>query len=724
MNTLILRGVSAATLIISASSAAYAQDSLSDEIIVTGSPLTRSVDEAITGVSVLTGEELSNRLAGTIGETLKSEPGVSSTFFGAGASRPIIRGQGGDRVRVLLNGIGSIDASSASPDHAVAAEPAQAERIEVIRGASILRFGSSGSGGIVNVIDGRVPTKLPEDGIDGALRIGASSVDNGREAAGSIDFGAGNIAVHLDGTIRETDDFRIPGFAESARLRALEEAEEEEEHHDDEDDHDEEGHDEDEHGHDEDEEEAFGRLENSQTKSTSLTGGLSYIGERGFLGFSVSKFDSNYGLPGGHSHGHEDEEEHHYEDEEDHEDEEHDEDEHGHEEEEGEEEVTISLDQLRVDINGAVELDGMIEKVQFFGGYADYDHTEFEGPGEVGTVFTNEGYEARLEAIQRENNGWAAAYGVQLRNRDFSAIGEEAFVPPTETQQFGIYTFQKLDMEDFHIEGAARFETTQQENSVTGDDPSFDLLSVSAGADYHLSDAFRFGGTVFRTERAPTSEELFSNGPHLATEQFEIGDPTLSKETSTGVEASLRHRMDGAFLTLNAYYTDYSDYIYETETGEEEDELPIFQYVGEDASFKGFEVQGGMDLAELGAFTLKADTLAEYVRAKTDSGNLPRIPPLSILTGIEADSERFNFRAELDYAAEQNKIETFEIPTDDYALVNLFATWRAPQGAQDVRLSLSVLNLLDDDARQHTSFLKDTVPLPGRNVRFSIASSF
>lgn len=714
MNTPILRSASAATLLIAVSTAAYAQDTISDEIIVTGSPLTRSVDEAITGVSVLTGEELSNRLASTIGETLKSEPGVSSTFFGAGASRPIIRGQGGDRVRVLTNGIGSIDASSASPDHAVAAEPAQAERIEVLRGASLLRYGSSGSGGIVNVIDGRIPTALPENGVDGAVRIGASTVDNGREAAGSIDFGAGNLVFHLDGTLKETDDYRIPGFAESARLRALEE---EEEHHDDED-HD----DEDEHDHEE-EEEAFGRLENSQTKTSSLTGGASYVGERGFIGFAVHKFDSDYGIPGGHGHGHGEEE--HHDDDEDHEDEDHDEEEHDHEEEEeGEEQVTIDLDQIRLDVNGALEFDGIIERVQLFAGYADYEHTEFEAPGEPGTVFANEGYEAKLEAIQRENNGWAAAYGVQIRHRDFSAIGEEAFVPPTKTKQIGLYTFHEKELGEFHLEGAARYENTQQENSVTGQDIDFNLLSVSAGGDVHISDAVRLGGTVFRTERAPTTEELFSNGPHLATEQFEVGDPTLGKETATGIEAAFRHREDGHFLTLNAYYTDYSNYIFETATGEEEDGLDVFQFTGEDASFKGFEVQGGLDITQLGSFTLKADALAEYVRAKTDSGNLPRIPPLSVLTGIEADSERFNFRAELDYAAEQNKVQTFEIPTDSYSLVNLFATWRAPMDAQDVRLSVSVLNLFDEDARQHTSFLKDSVPLPGRNVRFSIASRF
>jgi len=566
-------------------------------------------------------------------------------------------------------------------------EPAQAERIEVLRGASLLRYGSSGSGGIINVIDGRIPTELPEDGVDGAVRIGASSVDNGREAAGSLDFGAGNIVFHVDGTFRETDNYKIPGFAESAILRALEEAEAEEDG-------------------EEEEEEAFGVLENSQTKSSAFTGGASYIGERGHIGFAVHKFDSDYGIPGGHEEGEEEEG-----------------GEEG-EEEEGEEQVTIDLDQIRVDVNAALNFDGIIETVQFFGGFADYEHTEFEAPGEVGTVFTNEGYEGRLEAIQREQNGWAAAYGIQIRNRDFAAIGEEAFVPPTTTDQIGIYTFQEKEIGNFHLEGAARYENTQQENSVTSQDIDFNLISLSAGGDVHFSENMRLGGTVFRTERAPTTEELFSDGPHLATGQFELGDATLDKETATGVEAAFRYRQDSHYLTVNAFYTDYSDYIFETETGEEEDGLPVFQFVGEDASFTGFEVQGGADVAEFGSFTLKADALAEYVRAKTDSGDLPRIPPLSILAGIEADSERFTFRAEVDYAAEQNKVETFEIPTDDYALVNLFATWRAPVGAQDVRLGLSVLNLLDDDARQHTSFLKDTVPLPGRNVRFSIASSF
>ena len=705
-----------ATLILVAPAMAQNLDSEIDEIIVTGSPLNRSVDEAITGVSVLSGDELSDRLAATIGETLKSEPGVSSTFFGAGASRPILRGQGGDRIRVLTNGIGSIDASSASPDHAVAAEPAQAERIEVLRGAALLRYGSSGAGGVVNVIDGRIPDSLPEDGLDGAFRIGASSVNAGREVAGSLDKALGNFVLHLDGTFKETDDYNIPGFAESDLFRSLEGDEHDDEEHGDED-HEDEEHEE----HDEEENEAFGTLDNSFTKSQSLTGGLSYIGDRGYFGVALHRFESDYGIPGGHSHGHAEEHEEEHEDEEEHEGEDHDEHEH---EEEGEEMVSISLEQTRFDVNGALEFDGFIERLQLFGGYADYTHTEFEGPGEVGTVFSNEGYEARLEAIQRERDGWRGAYGVQYRDREFSADGEEAFVPPTTTQQIGVYTFQEKQIGDLHIEGAARYERTDQENSITGQDLSFDGISMSAGGDYHLTDALRFGGTVFRTERAPTTEELFSNGPHLATEQFELGDPNLGIETATGAEFAIRHREEGHFITLNMFYTDYKDYVFERAIGEEEDGLEVFQFVGEDATFKGFEVQGGFDVTRIGNFDIKVDGLAEYVRAETESGNLPRIPPLSLLTGIEAESDRFSLRAELDYASEQNKVDAFELPTDDYALVNFFASWKAPVGAQPVRLSLSLHNAFDEDARQHASFLKDTVPLPGRNVRFSVATQF
>ncbi len=679
-------------------SIAVAQD-IGDEdvIIVTASPLERSIDEAITGQSILSGDDLQDRLAGTIGETLKLEPGLSSTSFGAGASRPIIRGQGGDRVRVLTNGVGSIDASSASPDHAVAVEPAQAERIEVVRGAALLRYGSSGSGGIVNVIDGRIPRDMPDGQTDVSVRIGASSVDSASEVAASIDQRAGNLVFHLDGTRRRAEDYNIPVEGES-RAQLAEEGEEVPDDFDE-----------------------NRRLENSFAESSSLTGGVSYVGDRGFFGVAVSSFNSTYGIPGGH--GHEEEEDDHHDDDDDHEDEDHeDEDDHDHEEEEEEAGVFIELDQTRIDVNAGWEFDGPIEKVQIFGGYADYKHTEFEGPGEVGTIFENEGYEVRAEVIQAERGNWRAAHGVQLRERDFSAIGEEAFVPPSLTQTIGAYTFHEVEVGNIHLEGAARYESTLQKNIAVVDKRQFDLFSVSAGGDIHVTNAVRFGGTVFRTERAPTTEELFSNGPHLATNQFELGDATLDKEVATGVEAAIRHREGNHNVTLNLFYTDYSDYIFETQTADEEDGLPVFQFVADDAKFYGFEAVGKTQFASAGDFDLSADALVEYVRAKTDAGNLPRIPPLSVLTGLEAENDRVKLRAEWEYVAEANDLGAFELPTENYNLINGFLTWKAPAGAENVALRFSVLNILDTEARQHTSFLKDLVPQPGRNFRFSITA--
>ena len=680
-------------------SIAIAQDSFDEDvIIITASPLERSIDEAITGQSILAGDDLQDRLAGTIGETLKLEPGVSSTSFGAGASRPIIRGQGGDRVRVLTNGVGSIDASSASPDHAVAVEPAQAERIEVVRGAALLRYGSSGSGGVVNVIDGRIPRDMPDGQTDVTVRIGASSVDAGAEGAASIDQRAGNFVFHLDGTFRRADDYNIPVEGES-RAQLAEEGEEVP-----------------------DDFNENRELDNSFVESSSIAAGVSYVGERGFFGIAISDFNSTYGLPGGHGHEDEEHEEEHDEDE-DHEDEDHG-DEHGHdEEEEGEENVFIELDQIRFDVNAGWEFDdSFFEKAQLFGGYADYKHTEFEGPGEVGTVFENEGFEVRAEIIQAARGSWRAAHGVQLRERDFSAVGEEAFVTPSLTQQIAGFTFHQVELGNIHLEGSARYENTKQENDTLDINRNFDLFSVSGGGDIHINDALRIGGTVFRTERAPTTEELFSNGPHLATNQFEIGDVNLDKETATGAEAAIRFKGGNNSITLNAFYTDYSDYIYEIETAGEEDELPVFLYVAEDAEYYGFEVAGKTQLASAGKFDLSTDGLVEYVRAKTETGNLPRIPPLSTLVGLEAESDRLKLRGEWEYVSEANDLAAFELPTDDYNLVNAFLTWKAPAGAQDVALRFSVLNIFDAEARQHSSFLKDLVPQPGRNFRFSITA--
>lgn len=653
-----------------------------DEIIVTGSPLSATTGESLVGISVIGGEELASNLAGSLGETLKKVPGLSSTFFGPGASRPIIRGQGGDRIRILDNGIGSIDASSASPDHATSVEPAMATRIEIIRGSGLLRFGSSASGGVINVIDGRIPDRVPDKPITGATRIGASSVDGGYEAAIGADFrlgdlSGGSLVGHLDASYRNSDDYSIPDFTESEVLRTTE-ADEDEEH-----------------------EQVQDKLANSAAKSRAFSAGLSWIDNGTIIGIAVRNLDSNYGIPGGHAH--------------------HEEDDHEDEEEEGG--VTVDLKQTRIDALARFEFAGLFDTLTVNGGYGDYTHSEIEPDGAVGTVFANEGFEIRGELVQTEHDGWHGAYGAQIRKRNFSAIGEEAFVPPTSSTQWGVFTFQEVDLTNWHFEGGLRYEHNKHDNVTANLSRDFDSLSLSAGVDFHLSSTTRLGGTVFSTSRAPTTEELFSNGPHLATNQFELGDINLGNERARGGEVSVRFRDGRNHASFNVFATDYSDYIYEQATGAEEDGLPVFKFTAADAVFKGFEFEAGAKVWTVNDFDILLDGSVEYVDANlgSDGSALPRIPPLGVGLGIVVENDIWRLRAELEHAAKQDDIAPNELPTDGYSLVNLQTSYKVND---KITVRGSINNIFDQDARQHTSFLKDVVPLPGRNFKVSLSAKF
>ena len=709
---------SAAAFVGSSTVAAYAQEEEfppeADQIFVTASPVERTVGETILNSSIVEKEELQRRLENSIGETLRREPGISSTFFGPGASRPIIRGLGASRIRVLDAGIGSIDVSATSPDHAVAVEPATAEKIEVLRGPATLLYGSSAAGGVVNVFNGRIPSETPEDGIDGAVRIGGSTADEGIEAAGGFDvllgsFNGGSLVFHGDGFYREAEDYDIPGFAESERLRAAEEAEE---------DH---GADDDDHDHEE-EEEVFGVAENSSLKTKGGSAGLSWIFENGFFGISGSATNTTYGVPGEHGHH----EEEHGDDDDDHGDDDHDEE----EEEEGG--VTIDLKQRRLDLQGELRGDfALFEKIKVRAGYADYEHAEFEPNGEQGTLFTNEGWETRLELVDKpfdfaggEVNG---AVGFQYRKSAFAAVGEEAFVPPTDTNQFGLFGLKEWEAGLWRLELGARYEHTNHDVQEMPMERSFDTISVSAGAGFKPMENVFLGVTGYRTERAPSTEELFSNGPHLATSSFEIGDRTLGIETARGVEATARYSTEKFSASINGYYTSYNDFIYEMATGVEMDELPVFQFVAEDATFRGFEAAVQGEVFTMGPFDVHADAGIDYVRATTDAtgnDNLPRIPPFSGLFGLEARSNCFDFRAELEYAGDQDDVSDFELPTDGYEVFNAFVTWRPFPDTAGLAVRVSGNNLTDEEVRFHSSFVKDLAPSYGRNVKVSVQGTF
>jgi iron complex outermembrane receptor protein len=665
----------------------------SSDIVVTA-PYVRELD-LLSGKAVLTGNELVRDLRPQLGDTLVRQPGVSATSFSPGASRPVLRGFQGERVRVLTDGIGSIDASSTSADHAVTIDPLTAERIEVLHGPAVLLFGSQAIGGAVNVLDRRIPRTVPDEPvhIDVIAAYGSAADERSIGAAADVPIGKGGLVAHIDGSYRKTGDLRTGGFILSPTLRAeqLEIAAEEAEE-----------------GHADEAAEALelasarGRLPNSGTEQKTAGAGLAYIGERANIGVSVSWFDSKYGVPSRPGSGH-----HHHEGE-------------GEEEEEGHGDVpvTIGLEQIRADLRGEFNLGGgFLDKVRLRLGAADYEHTEFEGD-EVGTVFKTDGVEGRLELVQADRNGWRGVTGAQFFQRDFSAIGAEAFLPPNETRQLGIFTLQEFSLGNIGLEAAARYERTDVGTEAI--DRNFNAYSLALGASYNFSPQVRAGINVSRAERAPSAEELFSDGPHIATQAFEVGDPNLKKEKSWGGEIFARAETRGVRFSASIFANRFDDYIFQAATGEEEDELPVFQYFQRDATYYGFEAEASAPLFEAGGFRFVGDLVTDYVRATVKGGGpVPRIPPLRVLAGIEGQSDKVDARVEAEWVDDQRRVAALETPTEGFTTLNASLAWRPWGKSRNATIILSANNILDVDARRHASFTKDFVPLAGRDIRVS-----
>jgi iron complex outermembrane receptor protein len=610
-------------------------------------------------------------------------------------------------VRVLTDGIGTIDVSNTSADHGVTIDPLTAERIEVLRGPAALLFGGQAIGGAVNVIDRRIPRAQPEGGahIDVVGALGSAAEERSLGAAADLSLGGGFV-LHLDGSFRKADDVRVGGFVLSPALRAeqLEKAAEELEE-----------------GHEEEAEEALelaglrGRLPNSGFEQTTLGGGLAYIRGPLSLGVSIGRFESDYGISSrpGIGHAHEEEE--------------------GSigllaeegEGEHGDEAVTIGLKQTRYDLRGDYKVGGgFVDRVRLRIGAADYTHTEFEGD-EVGTVFDSNGFEGRLEFVQADQNGWRGASGLQVSRRKFDAEGAEAFLRRNDTEQWGAFTLQEFSFGKLGVEAAARFEQSRVESQFFDITRDFDALSVAGGIHYEVIPSAKVGLNISRATRAPSAEELFSNGPHIATSAFEIGDPNLTTEKALGAELFFRLDRPGFEVKAAAYLTRFDDFIFEGETGEEEDELPVFRYFQQDATYRGFEIEASALIGRWGSTRFVVDAVADYVRATLkNAGPVPRIPPLRLLGGLEAQSDRFDARAEVEWVAEQERVAAFETRTDGHTLVNASLVWHPFGKRSETSLTLSGNNLLDVDARRHASFTKDFVPLAGRDIRLAARFSF
>lgn len=680
-----------------------------ETVIVSAQADPRSANELARPVAELAGDELRLRMQPTLGETLSQLPGVSSTYFGPGASRPIIRGIGGDRIRLLEDGIGTFDASSTSPDHAVSFDPIGVEQIEVVRGPATLLYGSSAVGGVVNTLDQRIPDTTSDHMVSGVVDLAGGTVSDEKSGAGALQIGRGPFIVRGDYSRRETNDIDIPGLAESAALRA-----EEEEHA-------EEGGEEEEHA----EEPVSGTLPNSAIDSESASVSAAYVGRRGFLGLSGRGFDTLYGVPGGHGHAEEGEHveeggEEHAEGEEEHAEE-------GGEEHAEEGPVRIDLEQRRLDLRGGYTLPfGGFRAAKLRFGVGDYQHVELEGDA-IGTTFNNNAWEGRIELLHKPLGALSGSFGAQLVSRDFEAIGAEAFVPPTETRSWALFAFEEVGTGSLKGQFGLRYEN--QDADDVGDSPlnrSFNGVSGSAGFIWNSADGFGVALTLARSVKLPNAEELYANGPHIATQAFEIGNPDMEKETSTGLDLALRKRA-GRFSGELTFFGNWFDkYIFDELTGEEEDGLQVVQFVQKDARFVGAEAEAHIDLFESEPHHLDLELSGDLVRARlTDTDeDVPRIPPARYGVGLHYHSEKWNARVEGRGVLKQERLADFELPTEAYTFLNASLGYRFFLGRTLLDLLLRGTNLTDEEGRVHSSFLKDLVPLPGRDVRLNARLTF
>lgn len=653
-------------------------DQVPQDIVVTA-PFERSKADVLSPVTVLNGADLAREVRSTIGETLARQPGVSSTSFGPNASRPILRGFQGDRVRILTDGIGSFDVSTTSVDHAVVINPLLSERIEVVRGPASLQYGSSAIGGVVNVLDTRIPRAVPEEAVHVDAIGTYSSVSDQFYGASSIDMPVSDkVVLHMDGSYLDGSNQKIGGYVLSpaARAQALASANPDVRALAD----------------------LKGTLGNSAARTWDIAGGAAVITDGGQLGFAVSHYDSLYGIPARYDLT------------------------------TGEGETPrLAVKQTRVDARTELELgDGFFDKLKGRFGFADYKHTELNEDGSAGTQFFNKGLEGRLELSQAKRGAWQGVIGTQLLIRDFNVIGDEAFVPKSETVQYGLFTLQTLDWGKLKAEIGARLEKTRVSSDPVAISRDFTTLSGSAGAAYEFLPGWRFGVNLSHTERAPSAEELLANGPHAGTQAYEIGDPDFRKEHSNGIDATLRGGGRDLTIEISGFYNKFNNYIYDAQTGAAVDGLPVFQAYQADARYYGFEAQATATLARLGDWKIEADGLADYVRATIiGNGPAPRIPPLRLLGGVSATSGMIDGRIEVEHSFDQKRTAAFETPTDGYTMVNASIGFRPfGEGPDRPEILLAANNIFDVDARRHASFLKDFAPLAGRDIRVTLKASF
>ena len=663
-----------------------------EDYVVSAGPVARPIKDFASPFSALDSDEILRESGSTLGDLLNGQPGVTSSSFGGGASRPIIRGFDGPRVRILDSGIEALDVSSTSPDHAVAIEPLLIERVEILRGPSTLLYGSSAIGGVVNVIGREIPrTPLEGSMVEGGFEFSHDTASDGETSLGYVKAGAQNWAISVTGLKRDNDDYDIPDDAESGHG----------EEHDDDGDHGE-------------EESDSGTLENSFVETDAYSVGSTWFFDQGsYFGVSFSSYKSKYGVAG-----------------------------HEHHHEEGEEFVKIHLNRKRYDGELVlIEPLDWIEAARFRLGYTDYDHRELEGD-ETGTVFENEGWEFRGEIAHYElaifDEGIS---GIQLSDTDFSANGDEAFSLPSTTRNQAFFVSEHIHGDLLHWDFGARIEhQTVQPDSISGS-YSDTALSFAVSAIWEFKENQSLALSLQRSQRHANSTELYAKGPHLATEQYELGDADLDLETAYGIDLRYNYSAKDWSATVTAFYTNFDDYIFAENLGfetdgegrvdgdpgfEDDEALDTYQFTAVDAVFWGFEAEVDYLAYRSGDTSATLSLMADYVRAKDEDGDgdLPRIPPFRLGGKVRLDCGPWSAAAMLRYNFEQLDAAQNESDTGGFTELELDLSHRFVMKSGELTLFAQAKNLLDEEIRHHTSFLKDVAPQPGRSIRVGVRYQF
>jgi iron complex outermembrane receptor protein len=615
--------------------------------IVTGTPTARSSDRILRPVEVLSGQELSRRLEGTVAATLRAEPGVSVGGMGPATARPVIRGLGGDRVLILEDGERVGDVSAASSDHATAVDPASAQRIEVVRGPSALLYGSQALGGVVNIIREEVPRTV-HHGVHSTLSLQAQSVNDGVVGAATLLSGVGqNIALRFEGGLRTAGDLATPE----------------------------------------------GSLMNTAVDTRNLAGGASWVGSAGHIGAAYRFYGSDYGIPGGFVGAHP---------------------------------QGVGIEMTRHVVKGDAQLRnvGPFTVLDGSASHTRYNHKEIEPGGILGTeygLFTTSGeVKARHGALGVLTGGTVGA------RAQFERFGFGGGLRTTDARRWtlSLYAHEEIDLDDWTVEAGARWDRVSADALAEDDDAAignirdrtFDALSGSLGVLRRLPGGLSAGASLARAFRAPDISELYSEGPHLASYSFEVGNPDLDTEVGTGFDLFLRLDRGSVRAEAALFRNDIDGYLYPRETGETSPrtQLPIYQYTGADARLAG--VEGSLDLAWSehwaidGTVSLVRGTLTE-----TDTP-LPFIPPVNGRAGLRYDTPGWFAGTEIRFSARQDRLGEFETPTDGYAVFGLSGGLRTTLAGRLHSMTLRIDNVTDEGYRNHLSRTKDIMPEAGRGV--------